>query len=63
LGRLWPRARSNLFNEPKKLVAHGLAVGSPDKVGRQAWDALEAVAGRSRTEGSAAASPPPSAAE
>ena len=23
LGRLWPRARSNLFNEPKKLVAHG----------------------------------------
>ena len=36
LGRLWPRARSNLFNEPKKLVAHGLAVASPDKVGRRA---------------------------
>ncbi len=32
---LWPRARSNLFNEPKKLVAHGLAVGSEEAVGRR----------------------------
>lgn len=32
---LWPRARSNLFNEPKKLVAHGLAVASEDMVGRR----------------------------
>jgi DNA-binding PadR family transcriptional regulator len=32
---LWPRARSNLFNEPKKLVTHGLAVASEDMVGRR----------------------------
>lgn len=32
---LWPRARSNLFNEPKKLVAHGLAVANEDTVGRR----------------------------
>jgi DNA-binding PadR family transcriptional regulator len=31
----WPRARSNLFNEPKKLVAHGLAVASEETVGRR----------------------------
>ena len=35
LGRLWPRARSNLFNEPKKLVAHGLATASDEAVGRR----------------------------
>lgn len=32
---LWPRARSNLFNEPKKLVAHGLAAASDETVGRR----------------------------
>lgn len=32
---LWPRARSNLFNEPKKLVAHGLAVATEEPVGRR----------------------------
>jgi PadR family transcriptional regulator, regulatory protein AphA len=32
---LWPRARSNLFNEPKKLVAHGLAVAADEMVGRR----------------------------
>jgi len=32
---LWPRARSNLFNEPKKLVVHGLAVASEEMVGRR----------------------------
>jgi PadR family transcriptional regulator AphA len=32
---LWPRARSNLFNEPKKLVAHGLADASDEMVGRR----------------------------
>src|SRR4029453_4299447 len=32
---LWPRARSNLFNEPKKLVTHGLAVASEEAVGRR----------------------------
>ena len=35
LGRLWPRARSNLFNEPKKLVAHGLARATDEAVGRR----------------------------
>jgi PadR family transcriptional regulator AphA len=35
LGRLWPRARSNLFNEPKKLVSHGLASTSQQTVGRR----------------------------
>jgi PadR family transcriptional regulator AphA len=32
---LWPRARSNLFNEPKKLVAHGLALTTEETVGRR----------------------------
>ena len=32
---LWPRARSNLFNEPKKLAAHGLAVATEETVGRR----------------------------
>ena len=32
---LWPRARSNLFNEPKKLVAHGLAVATEQTIGRR----------------------------
>jgi PadR family transcriptional regulator, regulatory protein AphA len=32
---LWPRARSHLFNEPKKLVAHGLAVAVDETVGRR----------------------------
>lgn len=35
LGRLWPRARSNLFNEPKKLAAHGLASTAEETVGRR----------------------------
>jgi PadR family transcriptional regulator AphA len=33
---LWPRARSNLFNEPKKLVIHGLAVATEETIGRRA---------------------------
>jgi DNA-binding PadR family transcriptional regulator len=32
---LWPRARSNLFNEPKKLVAHHLAATTEETVGRR----------------------------
>ncbi|HET9610898.1 MAG TPA: helix-turn-helix transcriptional regulator [Acidimicrobiales bacterium] len=35
LGRLWPRARSNLFNEPKRLVTHGLAQATAEPVGRR----------------------------
>jgi PadR family transcriptional regulator, regulatory protein AphA len=36
IGRLWPpSARSNLFNEPKKLVARGMARASNESVGRR----------------------------
>jgi len=33
LNRFWPRTRSKLFEEPKKLVAHGLARATSDRVG------------------------------
>jgi PadR family transcriptional regulator AphA len=35
LGALWPRARSHLFNEPKKLAVHGLATASEEMAGRR----------------------------
>jgi PadR family transcriptional regulator AphA len=35
LGRVWPRAQSRLFEEPKKLVALGLATAEDDSVGRR----------------------------
>ena len=35
LGRFWPRARSKLYEEPKKLVAAGLATASLEQVGRR----------------------------
>jgi PadR family transcriptional regulator, regulatory protein AphA len=35
LRRLWPRAQSKLYEEPKKLVAHGYARASDDSVGRR----------------------------
>ena len=35
LGRFWPRARSKLYEEPKKLVAHGLAKATTESVGRR----------------------------
>jgi PadR family transcriptional regulator, regulatory protein AphA len=35
LRRLWPRAQSKLYEEPKKLVAHGYAKASDDPVGRR----------------------------
>lgn len=35
LGRLWPRARSNLFNEPKKLEALGMAKATEEMVGKR----------------------------
>jgi DNA-binding PadR family transcriptional regulator len=35
LGRLWPRAQSKLYEEPKKLVAHGLARAREETVGRR----------------------------
>ena len=35
LGRFWPRAISKLYEEPKKLAAQGLAVATPQQVGRR----------------------------
>jgi PadR family transcriptional regulator, regulatory protein AphA len=35
LGRLWPRTASKLYEEPKKLVDHGLARARSDRVGRR----------------------------
>jgi DNA-binding PadR family transcriptional regulator len=35
LGRMWPRAVSKLYEEPKKLVAHGLARAEKEPVGRR----------------------------
>jgi DNA-binding PadR family transcriptional regulator len=33
--RMWPRAQSKLYEEPKKLVAHGFARATDDSVGRR----------------------------
>ena len=33
--RMWPRAQSKLYEEPKKLVAHGYARAADDSVGRR----------------------------
>jgi DNA-binding PadR family transcriptional regulator len=35
LSRIWPRAASKLYEEPKKLVAHGYARATDDSVGRR----------------------------
>jgi PadR family transcriptional regulator AphA len=35
LGQFWPRAESRLYEEPKKLVAHGLARASSEMVGKR----------------------------
>jgi len=35
LGRFWPRAESRLYEEPKKLVVHGLARASSEMVGKR----------------------------
>ena len=35
LRRIWPRAHSKLYEEPKKLVVHGLARATDDPVGRR----------------------------
>jgi DNA-binding PadR family transcriptional regulator len=35
LRRVWPRAQSKLYEEPKKLVAHGYARATDDSVGRR----------------------------
>ncbi len=35
LRRMWPRAQSKLYEEPKKLVSHGYARATDDPVGRR----------------------------
>src|SRR5215472_10336383 len=35
LGRVWPRAVSKLYEEPKKLAAHGLAHSTAERNGRR----------------------------
>jgi DNA-binding PadR family transcriptional regulator len=35
LGQFWPRAESKLYEEPKKLVAHGLARAASEMVGKR----------------------------
>src|SRR6187200_37003 len=35
LRRMWPRTQSKLYEEPKKLVAHGFARATDDSVGRR----------------------------
>jgi PadR family transcriptional regulator AphA len=35
LGRLWPRAQSKIYEEPKKLVSYGLATARPERVGKR----------------------------
>jgi PadR family transcriptional regulator, regulatory protein AphA len=35
LGQFWPRARSNLFEEPKRLVAQGFATATEEQVGKR----------------------------
>lgn len=35
LGRLWPRAQSKIYEEPKKLVARGLARATVETVGKR----------------------------
>ncbi|HVK20616.1 MAG TPA: PadR family transcriptional regulator [Actinokineospora sp.] len=35
LGRFWPRAQSKIYEEPKKLVHHGLAEATNETVGRR----------------------------
>jgi DNA-binding PadR family transcriptional regulator len=35
LGRIWPRAHSKLYEEPKKLVAAGLAKSTTEPIGRR----------------------------
>jgi len=35
LGRIWPRAQSKLYEEPKKLVALGLARATEERVGKR----------------------------
>jgi PadR family transcriptional regulator, regulatory protein AphA len=44
LGRIWPRAASKLYEEPKKLVAHGMARSSTEHNGRRTRTVYEITA-------------------
>ena len=46
LGQFWPRARSKIYEEPKKLVALGLARATPEEVGGTRTLAAQRVFGR-----------------
>lgn len=35
LGKFWPRTQSKLYEEPKRLVAHGFARAKPETVGKR----------------------------
>ena len=48
LGRVWPRAESKLYEEPKKLVAAGLATASTERVGRRPRT-MYSITGQGRT--------------
>ena len=52
LRRMWPRAQSKLYEEPKKLVALGLAEASEEQIGkrRRTWYAIT-PAGREALDG------------
>jgi DNA-binding PadR family transcriptional regulator len=41
LGQFWPRAESKLYEEPKKLVAHGYARASVEAVGKRSRTVYE----------------------
>jgi DNA-binding PadR family transcriptional regulator len=57
LNRIWPRARSKLYEEPKKLVARGLATARPDAVGRRARTVYAITAAGRRALGEWLAAP------
>lgn len=48
LRRIWPRAQSKLYEEPKKLVAHGYARATDDPVGRRRRTRYSITAGGRR---------------
>ena len=47
-GRFWPRAQSKLYEEPKKLVEHGLATARKERVGDRPRTVYRITAGGRR---------------
>lgn len=58
LARFWPRAVSKIYEEPRKLTAHGLAVGSQEQVGQRARSRYEITAAGRRELARWLADPP-----